>query len=306
MSLPDAGMASWSTHPIGRFVRVDQQQVGERVRERSPAGLGSVVARLRGDRRAQRHVGDARQRQPLESAIGTDEPRHEIRRGVRQDLRRRPELGEQAALPHDRDEVAHLDRLVDVVGHEQDRLGEALLEVEELVLEALADDRVDGAERLVHEHHRRVDGEGARHADTLALASRELARVALAVGGRLEAHEREQFVDAIAGPVAVPAEQARDHRHVLADREVWEQPGLLDHVPDAAAQGDGILRGDVTAADADVPGGRLDQPVDHLEAGGLAAAGRPDEHADAAGRHDETQVVDGAGAAGAPPGSRPA
>ena len=61
------------------------------------------------------------------------------------------------------------------MGHEQDRLGELLLEAQELVLEALADDRVDRAERLVHEHDRRVCGERAGDADALALAARELA-----------------------------------------------------------------------------------------------------------------------------------
>ena len=60
-----------------------------------------------------------------------------------------------AALAEDGDAVAHLDRLVDVVGDEHDRLADLLLEAEELVLEAAAHDRVDRPERLVHEHDRR-------------------------------------------------------------------------------------------------------------------------------------------------------
>ena len=83
-----------------------------------------------------------------------------------------PELGQLAADLEDRDEVAHLDRLIDVVGHEQDRLGDLLLKAQELVLEPLAHDRVDGTERLVHEHDRRVRGEGAGDADALPLAAR--------------------------------------------------------------------------------------------------------------------------------------
>ena len=40
------------------------------------------------------------------------------------------------------------------------------------------------------------------------------------------------------------------------------------------------------------PAGRLDEPVDHLQAGRLAAAGRPDQDADLAGRDGQRQVVD--------------
>ena len=64
---------------------------------------------------------------------------------------------------HHRDQVAHLDRLVDVVGHEQDRLGELALEAQEFVLEAVTDDRVDRAERLVHEQHGWICRQCARH-----------------------------------------------------------------------------------------------------------------------------------------------
>ena len=55
------------------------------------------------------------------------------------------------------------------------------LEAQELVLEAVADDRVDRAERLVHEHDRRVRGQRPGDADALPLAAGELAREAVAV-----------------------------------------------------------------------------------------------------------------------------
>ena len=117
-----------------------------------------------------------------------------------------------ASLPpslQDRDPVAHLDRLVDVVGDEDDRLAQLGLQAQELVLQALAVDRVDRAERLVHEHHRRVDGERAGDADALALAAGELRRVAVAHLVRVEPDELEQLVDARGDALLVPAEQAR-------------------------------------------------------------------------------------------------
>ena len=77
-------------------------------------------------------------------------------------------------------------------------LASSLLQAQELVLQPLADDRIDGAEGLVHEHHRRVGGERPGHADALALAAGELARVAVAVLGRVEADQRQELVDALA------------------------------------------------------------------------------------------------------------
>ena len=61
-------------------------------------------------------------------------------------------------------------------------------------------------------------------------------------------------------------------------REVRQQPGVLHHVADAAAQ----LRRDRVASDASpsisiVAAGRLDHAVDHAQQRGLAAAGRADE-----------------------------
>ena len=98
------------------------------------------------------------------------------------------------ALSQDRHPVAHLDRLVDVVGDEQDRLADLRLEAQELVLQALAVDRVDRAERLVHQHQRRIGRERARDADALALAARQLRRVAVAQLGA-ERRQLEQLVD---------------------------------------------------------------------------------------------------------------
>ena len=92
----------------------------------------------------------------------------------------------------DRDPVAHLDRLVDVVGDEEDRLAQLGLQPQELVLQALAVDRVDGAERLVHQHHPRVGGERPRDPDPLLLATGELGRVAVAEL-RVEADQLEQL-----------------------------------------------------------------------------------------------------------------
>ena len=129
-----------------------------------------------------------------------------------------------------------------------DRLAHLLVQAQELGLEAVARDRVERAERLVHQHQRRVDGERAGEADALALPAGELRGVALAVVG-LEADQLEQLGGARAGALLVPAEQARDGRDVVRDGHVREQADLLDHVADAAAELDDVLVADARAVD---------------------------------------------------------
>ena len=204
--------------------------------QRVAAGGGSVIAHMSGGRGAERELAHAPQRQALEPAVGTHEPGDELRRGVGEDLGGRGVLGELAPRLHHRDEVAHLDRLVDVVGDEHDRLREVLLEAQELVLEPLADDRIDGAEGLVHEHDRRVCRERPGDADALALAATQLRRVAVAVFRGIEPDEREQLLGPLTLPVFGPAEQTRDGHHVLGDRLMGEQAGLLDDVADASGE----------------------------------------------------------------------
>ena len=177
------------------------------------------------------------------------------------------------------------------MGDEDDGLADLGLQAQELVLQALAVDRVDRAERLVHEHQRRVGGERAGHADALALAARELGGIAVAQRA-FEPDEVEQGVDALGDPRARPAEQARHRRDVLADRLVREQPDLLDDVADLAPQLGGIAVADRPAAEQDVAVGDVDHPVDHPHRSGLAAPRRADEHADVARGHGQRQVVD--------------
>ena len=69
----------------------------------------------------------------------------------------------------ERHQVADLDGLFNVVRDQHDRLAQLVLEGDQLLLELTADDRVDGAERLVHQQYGRVGGERAGHADPLLL-----------------------------------------------------------------------------------------------------------------------------------------
>ena len=121
-----------------------------------------------------RHVAHAAEREALQAASAPTKRATNSLAGLARIASGGVELGEDAAALQDRDAVGHLDRLVHVVGHEHDRLAHLRLESQELVLEPVAQDRVDRPERLVHEHHRRIRGQRASHADPLALAARQL------------------------------------------------------------------------------------------------------------------------------------
>jgi hypothetical protein len=77
---------------------------------------------------------------------------------------------------------------------------------------------------------------------------------------------------------------------------VREQSGLLDHVPDTAAQDRRVGLPDVLAVEQDPAAGRLDHPVDHAQRCGLAAARWAHEHRDPAGGDVQVEVAQHRGA----------
>ena len=195
-----AGTVSAAQVGVGEPARA----AGARSRRRSACGTSAPSSFARtsdgrlpdeGERRLPEvDVGDPHQRQPLQRPVGADEVLDEVVGGRHQELGRGRVLRQVPALAQDRDPVAHLDRLVDVVGDEEDRLAHLGLEAQELVLQPLAVDRVDGAERLVHQHHAGVGGQRARDADPLLLAAGELRRVAVAKR-RVESDQVQQLLD---------------------------------------------------------------------------------------------------------------
>ena len=205
------------------------------------------------------------------AAVRPDEVGDEGIGRMREDLGGRGGLRDPAAALQDDDLVAEQERLVDVVRHEHHRLPELALQPEELLLQLRADDRVDGAEGLVHQEDVRVDRQSAGDADALLLAARELARVAIGEGpvqpDGVEQLEGVRVRLALPGP----AEQ-RHGGHVVDHLAVRQEAGVLHDVPDSASQLHRILRRDVRAVDEHLPAGRVDHAVDHAEQRRLAGA----------------------------------
>ena len=283
---PEHAFPLLDEHGIG--VALEHQRHGVAKRRRRGSGHRRLETR---HVRLQRHVGERAQREAPQRAVVADELRDELVGGMRQDRVRRVVLRQHATLAENRDPIAHPDRLVDVVGDEDHRLADLAMQAAQLVLQTEPRDRIERAERLVHQQERRVCREGPREPDPLTLPARQLGRVPLGVA-RLEPDELQQLVASLRDPFLVPAEEPRHDADVVRDGHVREEADLLDHVADATPQLDERQVTHGSTVDPDVSRVERDQPVDHLEGGRLAATRGSDQHTEGAGRDLERQVVE--------------
>ena len=141
---------------------------------------------------------------------------------------------------------------------------------QQLALQLLAGERIERAERLVHQQDAGIVGKHARNGDALLHAAGEL--VGIAAGGALKADESHEFVrDLVDLPPRQPA-LARAEADVLAHGEPGEQRVILEHHAAIAAR-----TGDAPPIHQDLAGGRLLEPRDDAQHGRLAAAGGADQ-----------------------------
>ena len=95
---------------------------------------------------------------------------------------------------------------------------------------------VKRAERLIEEKHVRLDGEGARERNPLALAAGKL--IGIAVGKAIDLHEFEELADALFDFFLRLALLARAHPkpegHILENGHVAEEGVMLENETDMA------------------------------------------------------------------------
>ena len=106
----------------------------------------------------------------LELRYVLDEVAHVVVGGIGDDIFGRPDLDDAAVL-HDCDSGPESDGFIQIVSDEQGRLVQVLGELEKLVLQLAADQRIEGAERLVHQEHVGIRRERASESDPLLHAS---------------------------------------------------------------------------------------------------------------------------------------
>jgi len=192
---------------------------------------------------------------------------------------------------HDDDAIGEPQRFVDIMRDEDDGRAELAVNAPQLVLQRGADDRVDGAEGLVHQQHGGFARERPRDACALLLTARERAGQAVAIARGFEAYEREQLVDARGDARCVPAQQLRHDRDVLPDREMREEPDRLDRVADPAPQLRARHARNVTAVDLDRAAARDLEPVERPQERAFAAARGAEQHDELTRR--DVEGVDG-------------
>lgn len=203
-----------------------------------------------------------------------------------------PDLQDPPAI-HDSDAIRQQECLGHVVGDQYDRESELVSHGDQLLLQTVSRHGIYGAKGLVHEQHSGFGGQRPRHADTLLLPAGEFGWTSRAIVIRGQANPREELVDAFANLALGPAEQSRNGGDIVSDGPMGKEADALEDVANAAPQGDRIgIRG-VLAVDMDFSGGGFDEPIDHLECGRLAAAGRAEENDCFAGRNIEGQAIYG-------------
>jgi hypothetical protein len=146
----------------------------------------------------------------------------------------------QMARVEDSDAIREGNRFGHVVRDQQHRLAQPRLDAAELDLQLTARDRVERAERLVHQQDRRIRGEGPRHADALTLSARQLIGPPGGVVVAREPDQPEQLADARAHALVLPAFEPRHDSDVVGDGQVRKESHLLNDVAHGPAQADHI------------------------------------------------------------------
>ena len=198
---------------------------------------------------------------------------------------------------HDRDAMGDVLHHREVVGDEDEAEPETGLQILEQVDDLCAHRDVEGRDGLVADQELGLDRKGAGDADALALAARELVRVAPRVAGQ-QAHEAEELGHPLlfraAAGEAVNGERLGQHladRHARVERAV----GVLEDDLHLAAQAPHALARecqDIAPLEPDRPAVGIDE-AQHQPAGrGFPAPALAHERERLAGREGEVDAVD--------------
>ena len=192
---------------------------------------------------------------------------HKIRdiivRRMRNDFRRSPRLRD-APVFHHRDAVAHAQCFVQIVRDENCRLAHARRQLQKLVLQLAAYERVQSGKGFVHQQNVRVRRKRARQTDALLHAARQLRRATVAE--TFQRHLRDDSVRRLSSRARFFAAQLQSEGDVLAHGAVRQQRHILkNHSDFRAAQFAQFLRAHFrhrAPADKHFAVGRFNEAVD--------------------------------------------
>ena len=220
-----------------------------------------------GQSRAARDLEDAVRGLAVEDVGRAQKARDEEIVGPLVELHRRADLADGAGFHHG-DAVADGVGFLLVVGDEDGRQPQPLLQGAQVAAHADPHLGVEVAERLVEQQHLGLDGDGAGDGDALLLAARKLGRPAVGVGGEADQLQRLGHLGVdLATRQAAFLEAEGD---VLGHRHVRPQRVALEHHADVALPW--RQAGDVLAVEQHLARLRLGEARDQPQQGGLAAA----------------------------------
>ena len=243
-------------------------------------------------------VAEADRAPPHRAAQDVDRPqeaRDERGPRVLVHLARRPDLLHPSAV-HQHDAVGDRQRFLLIVGDEEARHADLLVQSPKPVPEPGAHPGVERPERLVEQEHPRTGGQGARQRDALALAAGELGRQPALQP--LELDEPEELVDP---RPHLGLRAAADHQpegDVLRDRHVAEEGVVLEDEADVPIPRRRVRR--ALPGEQDLAAVRPFDARDDAEDGALAAPRGAQERDELAFPHLEAHVLDGGEGAEAP------
>ena len=218
-----------------------------------------------------RRVPHVRHR-PVEQVRLADELGNESAPRVEVELLRSAVLFDPALVQYD-DTVGHRQRLILVVGHEEECLVRAALNGLELLLNLATQLRVERSERLVEQQEGGVRRQRAGKGHPLALSAGKLPRIPVTEFGQLE--KRRQLVQPSLDVAPAHALQLEPERHVLPHVHVRKQRVVLKHHVHVAPVRRPVR--DIAALEDHPSGvGRL-EPSQDAQGRGLSAAGRPQQ-----------------------------
>ena len=193
------------------------------------------------------------------------------------------------AVLHDDDTVAQSHSLGLVVGHVDEGGVDALAQLDDLGAHLVTQLGVQVGQRFVHQEHLGITDDGAANSHTLTLAAGQSLGLTVQVLGDIQdgGSLPHLLVDLILGNLA----QLQGKGHVLIHGHVGIERVALEHHGDIAVLGLHVVH--PLAADEQIALGDILQTGHHPQGGGLAAAGRTDQHDELLVRNLQIEVVDG-------------
>ena len=189
--------------------------------------------------------------------------------------------------------IGQFQRLVEIMGDEDDGLVQLGLEVDQQILHVGADQRIERRERLVHQHDVGIAGQRAGDSNPLLHPARKLVRILLLLP--LEPHAVQPFARLLGvGALALAGHSGR-HARILQHRSMRQQREFLEHhghlVLAQLAQALLVIVEDVLAIHQHLARGRVDQPVEMPDQGRFPRPRQPHDHRGLARRNVHVDVA---------------